>query len=133
MLCCSGLYNPDGPLCSVSKKLSSTHSSKMLRETRRLSTLVNSSRTSIATNNRLPTRKQFEAILMSKAQADALELFLTEEYCVENLHFIWDIRSYKDKVQRLDLTSQTDRDILAEVRERIKTDYLLPTSNKEVL
>ncbi|KAJ3320748.1 hypothetical protein HDV06_005041 [Boothiomyces sp. JEL0866] len=74
----------------------------------------------------------FEAILMSKAQADALELFLTEEYCVENLHFIWDVRSYKDKVQNLDLSSKADRDTLADFRERIKTDYLLPSSNKEV-
>jgi hypothetical protein len=81
---------------------------------------------------RVPTDKHLEVILKNPKLTDALEEFLKQEFCVENLAFIKDIKGYHELVRKADFQSEKDIKGLEELRQSILKAYLLSSSEMEI-
>ena len=121
---CSGSKNPDGPI-PVAAKSSSGWSTSDAKK-------ANASSANIITK-RVATKKFLDAILASRELTTALESFLESEFCLENLLFIQKTGSYREEFVAADIDTPEARIYLQELRDEILRDFLLPTSEKEVI
>jgi hypothetical protein len=89
--------------------------------------------TMVAPVKRVATRKFLDAILANKELTAALEQFLQAEFCIENLLFLQKTASYRELYQKANLEKQEDRVKLGEIRDFIQKEFMLPSSEKEVI
>jgi hypothetical protein len=82
---------------------------------------------------RVPTRKFLDAILSNKELCQALEAFLQAEFCIENLLFLKRTGEYRELCQKSKMDSEEDRIKMGEFRDLIQKEFMLPSSEKEVI
>ena len=80
-----------------------------------------------------PTIKYFEMCLLSKPIVKVLDEFLDNEFCSETLQFIKKVDEYQLQLHEMNLQDEIQRRDLSCFREEIIKEFLMSSSENEVI